>query len=124
MFHCLSPFVRAETIKACVLNRLHLVAAAGGCGFSGSLSLDFETFGDTVAQKKSGLGQRRRIVVRKCRLSSSDFREHNVERFALHVIGLNWSGEQVPFCWKTGLSCHVALDMVCRKAFFEGIQES
>ena len=50
MFHCLSPIVRAETIKACVLISLHLVAAAGGCGFSGSL-LIYETCGDTVAQK-------------------------------------------------------------------------
>ena len=25
-------------------------------------------------------------------LSSSDFREHNVESFILNVIGLNWSG--------------------------------
>ena len=28
-------------------------------------------------------------------LSSSDVRQHNVESLALHVIGLNWSGEKV-----------------------------
>ena len=28
-------------------------------------------------------------------LSSSDSRGHNVESLALHVIGLNWSGEKV-----------------------------
>ena len=35
-------------------------------------------------------------------LSSSDFREHNVESLTLHAIGLNWSGEKVSFSWRTG----------------------
>ena len=78
--------------------------------------LIYETCGDTVAQKSPDWDSDGESWSESEGLSSSDFREHNVERFALHVIGLNWSGEQVPFCWKTGLRC--------RKAFFEGIQES
>ena len=36
-------------------------------------------------------------------LSSSDFREHNVESLALTVIGKNWSGEKgCPFSVRIG----------------------
>ena len=54
-------------------------------------------------------------------LSSYDFREHNVESIALHVIGLNWSGEKVSLFledWdlaRVALGCHVALDMLCQE---------
>ena len=54
-------------------------------------------------------------------LSSSDFREHNVESSALHVIWQNWSGEKVSLFledWelaRVALSSHVALDVLCQE---------
>ena len=54
-------------------------------------------------------------------LSSSDFREHNVESLAFHFIGLNWSGEKVSLFLedlelaRVALSCHVALDLLCQE---------
>ena len=52
---------------------------------------------------------------------SFDFCEHNVESFALHVIGLNWSGEKVFFLevWEVAmvvLGCHVALNVLCQES--------
>ena len=56
------------------------------------------------AETLKACGQRRRIVVwsESEGLSSSDFREHNVESLALHVVGLNLSSERVSLSWKTG----------------------
>ena len=54
-------------------------------------------------------------------LSSSDFRNHNVESLALHVVGPNWSGGKVSLFLedcepaRMALSCHVALDMLCQE---------
>ena len=51
--------------------------------------LTSETCGDRVAQKSPESWSESEG------LSSSDFRECNVESLALHVIGLNWSGKKV-----------------------------
>ena len=56
--------------------------------------LKLETCGDTVAQKKSGFGQRWRNTVKVKASPHSDSREHNVENLAFNVIGLG-QGEKV-----------------------------
>ena len=46
-------------------------------------------------------------------LSSFDSRKHNVESFALNVIGLNWSGEKgVSFLGRLG-TCEGGLELPC-----------
>ena len=114
------PFVPAETLKSCALIGLHLTAGGSARGSSGGQSLNLghmwrygcpespEWDGDCESCSESE------------DLSSSDFREHNVEGLALHVIGLNWSGEKVSLFLEDrelarALSCHVALDMLCQE---------
>ena len=66
--------------------------------------LIWETCGDAVAQKAT-IGTTTAYRCPKVKvLSSSDFREHNVESLALHVIGLSWSSEGCPLSWK--VKCH------------------
>ena len=54
-------------------------------------------------------------------LSSSHFRGHNVDSFALHVIGQNWSDEKMSLFledWevaRVAFSCFAALDMLCQE---------
>ena len=59
----LSPFVSEKTLKACGLTGLHLMAAEGECGSSGSQSPDVGDMGRHGCPKKPRMGQRRRIVV-------------------------------------------------------------
>ena len=113
------PSVSAATLKAYALIGLNLLAAEGEAGASGSQSPvsgdmwrsglpkespDWASDGDWWSDSEG--------------LSSSDFREQNVESLALHVIGLNWSGETVSLFlehWelaRVALSCHVALDIL------------
>ena len=82
-------------------------------------SLIKETCGDATAQKaRSGTatacrGPKVEVFLRLT------FCEHNVESLALHVIGLNGSGEKVSLFledWelaRVALGCHVALDGCC-----------
>ena len=101
------PVVSAEALRACALIGLHLLAAEGNAGSSGSQSLgsgDMWGFGCPKSPDWDSDGESRSESEG---LSSSDFREHNVESLAVNVIGQNWS-------WRVALSCHVALDMLCQ----------
>ena len=56
-----------------------------------------ETCGDTVAERALDGDSDGESWSESEGLFSSDLREHDVESPALHVIGLNWSGEKVSF---------------------------
>ena len=65
--------------------------------------LTLETCGDTVAEKNPNWDSDGESWSESEGLSSFDSREHNVESFALNVIGLNWSGEKgVSFLGRLG----------------------
>ena len=58
---------------------------------------------------------------RKAQASSTRFHEHNVGNVALQIIATFGSGERIDLFledWeiaKVGLSCHIALDMLCQE---------
>ena len=94
-----NPYVCAETLKACALIGLHLLAAEGEDGSSGSQFLDLG------CPESEGF-------------SSSEQYEHNVESVALNVMGQDQSGEKRSLFledWElatVALSRHIALDIV------------
>ena len=97
-----SPFVPAKTLKTCALIGLHLMAAEGESGSSSSQSRDVGDMWRHGCPKRPDWDSDGESWSESGGLSSSDFREHSVESLALHVIGLNWSGEKVIFSWWTG----------------------
>ena len=90
------PFILAETLKACALTGLHLMTGEGEAGPSGCQSPDL---GDTwrgrlpknarIGTATANRGAKVKAFLRPI------FRGHHVESLALHVIGLNGSGEKV-----------------------------
>ena len=105
------PFFLAETLKACALIGLHLLAAEGEAGSSGSQSPDFGDMWRHACPKSSEWDSDGGVWSESEGLSSSDFREHHVASFALHVIGQNWSGEKM-FLLSGGLgTCEGGLEL-------------
>ena len=107
-----------ETLTACALIFLHLLAAEGEAGSSGSQSPD--------------LGDMRRHGcpvspewISSCSTSETscggEEYEHNNERPAIEVIGQDWSSEVVALFledWELGrvaLTCHMAMDLLCQE---------
>ena len=96
------------------------MAAEGETGSSGGQSPLKEACGDTVAPKSPDWDSDGEWWSEREGLSASDFREHNEESLALHVMGQNWSSEKVSLFledWelaRVALRCHVALDMLCQ----------
>ena len=86
-----NPSVSAETLKACALIGLHLLAAEGEAGSRGDLgdmwkygcpkSLDWDSDAESWTESEG--------------TSSSEQREHNVESLALNVMEQDQSGEKV-----------------------------
>ena len=115
------PFVPAETLKACALIGVYLMGAEGASGSSGSPSPDLGDMWRHGCRKSPDWDSEGGSWSEREGLSSSYFREHDVESPALHVIGLHWSGEKVSFFledWelaRVALSCHIALDMFCQE---------
>ena len=101
-----NPDVSAETLKACALIGLHLLAADYEVGSSGSQSPDVGDMWKYVCPKRSDLEQN--VVY-----------EHNNESRVIEVIGQDWSSEVVaPFLedWelrRAALSCHMTMDFLC-----------
>ena len=113
-----NPWVSAETLKACALINLHLLAADYEVGSSGS---PFPDLGDMW---KCGCS-RSKIWSSPCSASvtSGDGDEygHNNGCRAIGVIGQDWSSEVVALFledWELGRvawSCHVAVDILCQE---------
>ena len=113
-----NPSVSAETLKACALIGLHLLAADYEVGSSSSQSLgpgDMWTYGCPKSPFWSS----------PCSASvtSGDDEEcgHNNECRAIEVIGQDWSSEVVALFledWELGrvaLSCHMATGFLCQE---------
>ena len=96
-----NPFVSAETLKACALIGLHLLAVGGDAGSSGSQSPDL---GDTW---KYGCSKSRdwdgnvESWTESEGPSSSEQCEHNVESLALNVMEQDWVNRFLS-SWKIG----------------------
>ena len=101
-----NPFVSAEMLKAYALIGLHLLAAEGEAGSSGSQSSDSGDvwrYGCPKSPDWNG-----NVGSESEGTSSSEQCEHNVESLALNVMGQEQSGGKA-------LSCHIALDMLCQE---------
>ena len=114
--------VSAETLKACALNGLHLLAAGDETGSSGS--------------KSPALGDMWRYGCPKSRdvesgtesegTSSSVQCQHNVESLALNVMEQDQSREKMFVFledWdlaRVALSCHIALNRSCQECMRPG----
>ena len=97
-----NPFVSAETLKACALFGLHLLAAEGENWSSGCRSPDsgdMWRYGCPTGPDWDGDGE---SWSESEVFSSSDFREHSVESLALNVIGQNVQAKSCPFSWRIG----------------------
>ena len=102
-----NPFVSAETVKACALVGLHLLAAEGEGGSSGGQACP--------------VGPE---WISSCSASETPFGcdvfEHNNECRAIEVIGQDWSSEVVALFledWelrRVALSCHMTMDVLCQ----------
>ena len=112
------PFVSAETLKACALIGLHLLAAEGEAGLSGSQSPDLGDmwrYGCPKCPK----------CFSPCSASETSFGregyEHNSECRAIEVIGQGRSSEVVAIFledWELGrvaLRCHMTMDLLCQE---------
>ena len=113
-----NPFVSVETLKVCALIGLHLLAAEGEAGSSGSQSpvlgdmwrhgcpMSLEWISSCSASETSCGGEEY---------------EHNNECRAIEVIGQDRSSEVAALFlqdWELGrvaLSCHMAMDLLCRE---------
>ena len=85
----------------CALFGLHLMAARVESGSGGSQSPDLGDMWRHGCSKSPDWDSDVESWSESEGTLSSDFCGHNVESFALHVIGLNLSGEKV-FSWRTG----------------------
>ena len=98
-----NPFVSAETLKACALIGLHLLAAGDEAGSSGSQSPDL---GDLRRQGCPKSPHREGDVeswTESEGTSSSDQCEHNVESLTLNATGQDQSGGMISlFSWRIG----------------------
>ena len=104
------PFVPVETLKACALIGLHPMADGESVSRGGpSLDLgDMWRHGCPTSPNWDSDGEK---WSESEGLSSSDFREHNVESHARHVIGLNWSGEKVSLFLEALGTCEGGLEL-------------
>ena len=105
-----NPFVSAETLKACALIGLHLLAAEGEAGSGGGQSLDV---GDMWRQGCPKSPE----WISSCSASETSLgcgvHEHNSECRAIEVNGQDWSSEVVVEDWELGrvaLTCHMTMD--------------
>ena len=90
-----NPFVSAETLKACALIGLHLLAAEGEYGLSGSQSRDLGDMWRYGCPKSPDWDGNVESWTESEGTSSSEQCEHNVESRALNVMGRDQSGEKV-----------------------------
>ena len=86
------------------------------------MPLTLDTCGDTVSQKaRIGTATANRGPKLKAFLRPIFASTKLVESLALHVLGLNWTGEKISLFlgdWELGrvaLSCHIALDLLCQE---------
>ena len=109
-------FVFAETLKACALIGLHLLAAEGEPGSGGSQS---PYLGDMW---KQGCPSSPEWISSRSASETSfgcEVYEHINECRAIEVIGQDWLSEVVPLFledWvgRVALSCHMAMDLLCQ----------
>ena len=120
------PFIPAETVKACALVCLHMMAEENAFR-SNSDSPDFGDMWMYDCPKSSVWSSGGINWAGSESTSSFEEYEQNVESLALEVIGQNWRGEMVSLFledWEVGrvaLSCHMAMDLLClemRDAFW------
>ena len=114
------PFVSAETLKACALIGLHLLAA-GEDGSSCSQSPDLGDMWRYGCPKSPDWDGNVELWTESEGTSSSGQCEHNVESLALNVMRQDQSGENISLFledWelaRVALSCHIALDLLCQE---------
>ena len=117
---CLSPSFPAETLKACALIGLHLMAAEGASGSSGSQLPDLGTAWRDGCPRSRGRDSDVDFWTEGGGAPREEVYEHNNERRALEVIGQDWSSEVVALFLDDGelarvaLSCHMAMDLLCQ----------
>ena len=113
-------FVCAETLKAWALIGLHLLAAKGEAGSSGSQSpdsADMWRYGCPESTRDSDVES----WTESEGASSSEQCQHNVESVALNVLGQDQSSEEISLFledWELArvtLSCRIALDVLCQE---------
>ena len=117
----LGPSISAETVKACALIGLHMVAEED------ALRSVRDTF--------PGLGEMWKYGCPKSPVWSGDgyegerseststleYYEHNVDNLATEVVGQNWSNEVISLLLedrevgRMALSCHLSMDFLCQE---------
>ena len=115
------PFVSAETLVACALIGLHLLAAEYEIVASGSQSPDLGDMWRYGCPRSPDWDGNVQSWTESKGTSSHEQRERNVESLAPNVMGQDQSGEKMSLFledWELGrvaLSCHIALDMLCQE---------
>ena len=116
-----NPCVSAESLTACALIDLHLLAADCEVGSCGSQSPDLGDMWRYGYPKSLDWDGNVGLWPESEGTSSSEQCEHNVGSLALNVLVQDQSGEKTsPFLedWelaRVALSCHVALDLLCQE---------
>ena len=117
--------VPVETLRACALIGLHMMAAGGASLSNSAFLVIYEICGDMVAEKSPDWNSDVDDWTESEGLSSFEERGHNVESLARELIGQNGSGEMVSLYledWElaqVALSCHVALEENARSEPWE-----
>ena len=113
-----NPYVFAETLKACALIGLHLLAAEGEEGSSGGQSLDLGDMWRHGCPVSLELFSSCSTSVTSC---GGEEYEHNNECRAIQVVGQDWSSEVVALFledWelrRVALRCLSAMDLFCQE---------
>ena len=120
---CQIIFVSAETLKACALIGLHLLAAGDDAGSSGGQFLDLGDMWKYCCALKALTGTATSSHGQKAKalflLSSGANTTWNAS--ALNAVGQDRSGEKISLFledWelaRVALGCHIALDLLCQE---------
>ena len=105
------PYVSAEMLEACALIGLHLLAAGGEAGSSGSQSPDLGDMWRYGCPKSPDWDGDVESWTESEGTSSSEQCEHNVESLALSAVEQDQSGEQVSLFLEDGELARVALSL-------------
>ena len=116
----LMPCISAETVKACALIGLHMMAEENAL----RSNTDFSPEGDMwrFDCPKSPVWSSNGVEWAGSEDASSlEYDEHNVGNLAVEVVGQNWSSEVISLFvedWEVGrvaLSCRLSMDLLCQE---------
>ena len=94
--------ISAETVKACALIGLHMLAEEIALRSDSDPSPDLGACGGMAAQKKKFWRSNGVEWAGSEATSSLEYHEHNVGNLALEVVGQNWSSEVISFLRRLG----------------------